>query len=108
MTVYVDDMAARHGRMIMFHMVADTDHELHAMAERLGIARRWFQGDHYDVSKGAREIAIQNGALSITFRQLGCMVANRRDTGSLGDPMTAVALRRQLRAEARHAQSLPL
>ncbi len=107
MTVYVDDMAARHGRMIMFHMVADTDHELHAMAERLGIARRWFQGDHYDVSKGAREIAIQNGALPITFRQLGCMVANRRDTGSLGDPMTAVALRRQLRAQARYTRTPP-
>ena len=32
-TVYVDDMNAAYGCMKMSHMLADTDDELHAMAE---------------------------------------------------------------------------
>lgn len=43
MTVYVDDMRAPFGRMKMCHMVADSDAELHAMAARIGVARRWHQ-----------------------------------------------------------------
>jgi hypothetical protein len=33
---------------IVCHMIADTEAELHAMAARIGVARRWCQGDHYD------------------------------------------------------------
>jgi hypothetical protein len=36
MTIYVDDMKAAFGRMKMCHMIADTDDELHAMADRIG------------------------------------------------------------------------
>ncbi len=43
MTVYVDDMQAQYGRMKMCHMIADTDEELHAMADLIGIARKWWQ-----------------------------------------------------------------
>lgn len=100
MAVYVDNMSAPYRGMRMCHMVADSEEELHAMADRIGIARRWYQGDHYDISLGKRALAVRYGAREITMRQLGCMVANRRVTGSLGDPETAVALRRSLRAEA--------
>lgn len=54
MTVYVDDMRAPYGRMIMCHMLADTTEELHAMADKIGVARRWYQGDHYDICKAKR------------------------------------------------------
>jgi hypothetical protein len=59
MTVYVDDMRARYGRMVMCHMVADTEAELHAMADRIGVARRWYQGDHYDVCLAKRALALK-------------------------------------------------
>jgi hypothetical protein len=89
MTVYVDDMRAPFGRMIMCHMIADTEAELHAMAARIGIARRWYQGDHYDIALAKRALAIAAGAVEITQRQLGCMVALRRHGQDAGDPATA-------------------
>ena len=70
MAVYVDDMAAPFGRMVMFHMVADTDDELHAMADRIGVARRWHQKpgtphSHYDICKAKRAQAVAHGAVEI-------------------------------------------
>lgn len=96
MTVYVDDMRARFGRMVMCHMLADTDEELHAMADRIGVARRWHQApprhdSHYDIALSKRALAIAAGAVPITWRQLGCMAARRRKTGQLGDPASAEA-----------------
>ena len=74
MTVYVDDMykypMGQFGRMKMSHMIADTDEELHAMADRIGLARKWYQGDHYDVSLALRGKAIAAGAVAITLREL--------------------------------------
>ena len=49
MSVYVDNMRAPYRRMIMCHMIADTEAELHAMADSIGVARKWYQGDHYDI-----------------------------------------------------------
>jgi hypothetical protein len=41
--VYVDRVELGFRRMKMCHMIADTPAELHAMAERIGVLRRWFQ-----------------------------------------------------------------
>ena len=46
MTVFVDDMRAAYRGMTMCHMMADTLAELHAMAERIGVGRNWFQELH--------------------------------------------------------------
>lgn len=81
MTVYVDDMAARFGRMIMCHMVGDTEAELHEMADRIGVRRQWFQGDHYDIAKSKRALAIIAGAVEVTQHQLGCMRLMQRREG---------------------------
>lgn len=69
MPVYVDDVRLRFGRMVMCHMWADTPAELHAMAARIGIQRRWFQTppkaswDHYDISLSCKVKAIAAGAV---------------------------------------------
>lgn len=78
MTVYVDDMRARFGRLILCHMIADTAAELHAMADRVGVARRWHQGDHYDIALSKRALAIAAGAVEITWRCRGLMTVRRR------------------------------
>ena len=96
MTVYVDDMRAPFGRMIMCHMVADTSEELHEMAARIGVARRWVQQsgtykEHYDICLSMRAKAVRAGASEITWRECGIMVAARLSTAP-SDP-TAVARR---------------
>lgn len=84
MAVYVDDMylysMGRYGRMKMSHMVADTVEELHDMADKIGVARRWVQHAdkgkgwvHYDISMSARKKAVENGAVEISLRELSFM-----------------------------------
>ncbi len=69
MSVYVDQAIWGFGRMVMCHMIADTPDELHAMADRIGVARRWFQEPpkasfwHYDIAKSKRALAISAGAV---------------------------------------------
>lgn len=96
MTVYVDSMRANYGRMIMCHMIADTDEELHAMAAKIGVARKWHQSpprhdSHYDIALSKKALAIAAGAVEITWRQCGCMSMTRRATGVLPLPADAEA-----------------
>lgn len=65
----------------MSHMIADTDEELHAMADRIGVARRWFQGDHYDVTMTKRAEALKAGAVAITLQECSKMAVHRRRHG---------------------------
>lgn len=89
MTVYVDSMKAKYGRMVMCHMIADTEEELHKMAKRIGVARKWYQDNHYDICLSKKRLAISFGAKEITWKQAGCLMARKRATGELGDPETA-------------------
>lgn len=112
MTVYVDDMRAGFGRMIMCHMIADTDDELHAMAAKIGVARRWWQspaktsGSHYDIALSKRALAVAAGAVEITWRQAGMMNMYRRTTGKLCTPDEAEAWVEAYRADRRAKQLL--
>ena len=82
-TVYVDDMylyaMGRFGRMKMSHLVADTEEELLAMADRIGLHRRWLQHPgkpgrvHFDVSMTMRRKAIAAGAVEMTLLDLARM-----------------------------------
>lgn len=94
MTVYVDDMNAKFGRMIMCHMIADTDEELRDMATKIGVHQRWHQGDHFDICLTKKEKALQCGAIAITWRQAGMMSLRRKRTGQLGTPEDAEEWRR--------------
>jgi len=74
MAVYVDDMRAPFRRMIMCHMIADTTEELNAMADKIGVARKWIQypgssREHYDICLSARAKAVAAGAIEITWRE---------------------------------------
>jgi hypothetical protein len=68
-SLYVDDVRHKFGRMIMCHMWADTVEELHAAAERLGLRRSWFQQppkaswEHYDISLTVKARAMELGAI---------------------------------------------
>lgn len=53
------------------HLVSDEGYEeLHAFAARLGIPRRAFQGDHYDIPSDMRLRAIALGATPVPSREL--------------------------------------
>lgn len=89
MTVYVDDMykhpMGRYGRMNMSHMYADTEEELYAMVDLIGVQRKWVQypgvgrsRTHFDISQAKRELAIQHGAVPLTMRELARLVGGWR------------------------------
>jgi hypothetical protein len=54
------------------HLVSDVSYEeLHAFVEtELGIPRRAFQGDHYDIPEDLYEIAVAAGAQPVGAREL--------------------------------------
>jgi len=83
MAVYVDDMAYPFGRMIMFHMVADTTEELLEMVDKIGVQRKWIQHggtwkEHFDISKEKRALAVKYGAVEITWRGYSEFVNKRK------------------------------
>lgn len=84
MSAYVDSHFTAYRRMIMCHMIADTIGELHAMAARLGLKRKWFQHTrfdalpHYDICKTKRAEALALGALEITSEALVARIRARR------------------------------
>jgi hypothetical protein len=70
-TILVDPAVWPHRGDRWAHLVSDTGYdELHEFAATLGIPRRAFQGDHYDVPAGVRERAIGLGARPVTCAEL--------------------------------------
>ena len=92
MSVYVDSPVWGYGRMIMCHMIADTPEELHAMADRIGVSRKWFQDPakgkasfwHYDIAKTKRAIAVEAGAIECNRSAFVTAVRRIRTSGTFG------------------------
>lgn len=64
-------------------MIADTTEELHAMADRIGVRRRWFQeksgpDEHYDIALSKRALAVKFGAVEITWLETGRKIMEKR------------------------------
>ena len=87
MTVYVDDMyrtaMGRFRHMKMSHMIADSTDELLAMADRIGLKRKWLQkagtaDEHFDIGMGLRAKAVAAGAVEVSMRDLAMKCQARR------------------------------
>lgn len=77
MAVYVDDVRHKFGNMVMCHLWADTDAELLAMVDKIGVQRKWIQGHktlsfakhrdaswvHFDIALSKKALAIAAGAI---------------------------------------------
>jgi len=66
--VYVDAPIWPYGRMMMCHMIADSEDELHSMADKIGVNRKWVQRTkvtHYDICKSKRKLAVSLGAKEV-------------------------------------------
>ena len=71
MAILVDNCIWQWRDRLWCHMVSDTGLvELHAFARWIGIPERGFQGDHYDIPEDARVIAVQEGAIEVTSREV--------------------------------------
>jgi hypothetical protein len=70
-TVYIDlPTWPGHGRL-WSHLVSDTSYaELHEFAAQLGIPRRAFERDHYDVIAERYAGAVAAGALPVSTREI--------------------------------------
>ena len=59
-----------HGRL-WSHLVSDTSYaELHAFAERIGLPRRAFERDHYDLVADRYAAAVAAGASPVSSREV--------------------------------------
>ena len=91
MAVYVDTMRAAFGRMVMCHMIADSREELDAMADAIGVQRKWIQHagthlEHFDVSLTKKAAAIQRGAIEISMRELAAKCRAKRSDEATDAP----------------------
>ncbi len=71
MAVLLDPAVWRWRDELWAHLVSDSSYdELHAFADQLGVPRRAFQGDHYDLPASLRERALALGAEPVSSREL--------------------------------------
>ena len=64
------------------HLLADSREELHAMADQLGMPRRFFQEHpwrwHYDLPEHLRTDAVRFGAREVSMHEVGALLRARR------------------------------
>lgn len=76
MSVYVGVPMWPYRGWMMCHMFADTEEELDAMADTIGLQRSWKQQNrnrkpgtvgalvHYDIAESKRQLAVKHGAIA--------------------------------------------
>ena len=68
------------------HMWADTLQELHAMADKVGMRRSWFQDrqtfPHYDLTPSKRRLAVAYGAVEQELPNCRTRLATIQQTGT--------------------------
>jgi hypothetical protein len=76
------------------HLLADTREELHEMADRLGIPRRFFQDHpwrwHHDLPAHLRARAVALGAREVTMHEVGALLRSRK-AQARADPARPIA-----------------
>ena len=71
MAILIDQALWRWRDWLWCHMVSDTSvAELQEFAQLLGVPEKGFQGDHVDLPEHMREVAIANGAIEVSSREL--------------------------------------
>ena len=71
MTILIDEARWWFKGRKWCHLVSDESYdELHQFGDRVGIPRRGFQGDHYDVPEEYRDDLIAAGAEQVESREL--------------------------------------
>jgi hypothetical protein len=91
MAVYVDnfyDTGVTYRGMKMCHMVADTQEELLAMVDKIGVQRKWIQykgtaNEHFDIAYSKRCLAVKHGAKEIHFKEYATFVNKRAAAHSI-------------------------
>jgi hypothetical protein len=70
-TVLIDEPRWHFEGRIWSHLVSDQSfEELHEFAQQMGIPRRGFHGDHYDVPQEWYDTAVELGAVPTPSREL--------------------------------------
>lgn len=78
-SVLIDEPRWWHRGRKWCHLVSDESYdELHEFVAALGIPRRAFQGDHYDIPEEHRPAVVAAGAIEVESREL---VRRLRDAG---------------------------
>lgn len=71
MTVYIDAPTWPGHGLLWSHLISDVSYEeLHAFATDLGIPRRAFERDHYDVIAARYAAAVAAGARPVSSREI--------------------------------------
>ena len=67
------------------HMLADDADcaELHAFAASIGLKRKWFQRNHYDLTPSRRVLAVQRGAIEVDRYRLVAIIREQRRRAAL-------------------------
>lgn len=89
MSVYVDNyMGFKIRNMKMCHMLSKDLNALHAMADKIGLNKKYFQTGagvtpHYDICQAKRTLAIKNGATECDRRKVVEIIVHWRGVSEL-------------------------